>query len=178
MDNYIVFFVVAFIVLALLKNRLLLGPGSQLSGASYSLIPSLLTLAERSFYGVLVQAVDSDLVVCSKVRIAEVLKVSASDRSKWQKAFNRISRKHFDFVVCSKDDFSFRYAVELNDSSHAKKKRVERDEFLIEACKDAGFPLVQMKAQSGYSLAAVRGKIKEQIEPPEEKIIPENFSFD
>ena len=72
MDNYIVFFVVAFVIFALVKGRLPLVPVSQLSGVSYSLIPSLLTPAERSFYGVLVPAVDSDLVVCFKVRIAEI----------------------------------------------------------------------------------------------------------
>ena len=87
MDNYIVFFVVAFIVLALLKNRLPLGPVSQLSGASYSLIPSLLTPTERSFYGVLVQAVDSDLIVFSKICIVAVLKGAATDRSKLQNTF-------------------------------------------------------------------------------------------
>ena len=87
MDNYIVFFVVVFIVIALLKNRLPLGSVSQLSGASYSLIPSVLAPAERSFYVVLVQAVDSDVVLFSKICIVAVLKGSVTDRSKLQHTF-------------------------------------------------------------------------------------------
>lgn len=70
--------------------------------ASYILLPALLTPAERSFYGVLISAVGDSALVFSKVRVADVLKPQKGlDRSNWQRAFNRISSKHFDFVLCN-----------------------------------------------------------------------------
>ncbi len=80
---------------------------------------TLFSAAERSFYGVLNQAADGEAIVFGKVRVGDVLKtkkgLNASER---QKAFNRISAKHFDFVLCKPDDLSIMAAVELDDSSH------------------------------------------------------------
>lgn len=113
----------------------------------------LLSPAERSFYGVLVQAVSADIVVIPKVRVADVITPSGSKgRSDWYSSFNKISSKHFDFVLCYKSDFSFFCALELNDSSHRKVGRGERDKFLAEACLSAGVRLVQVSAQRSYSV--------------------------
>ena len=140
----------------------------------YTLNTSLLTPAERSFYGVLVQAVEPEMVVCPKVRIADVLKVPPSpDRSTSQTRFNRIAMKHFDYVVCDKENFSFQYIVELNDSSHLNQSRAKRDKFISEICKSAQIPLIQFKVQSGYSLQAVRGIIRTEIEEQREEHFPE-----
>lgn len=127
----------------------------------YVLQKTLFTAAERSFLGVLEQALDDDHRVFGKVRVADVLKVkSGLARKAWQAAFNRISAKHIDFVVCRKDDLSVAYLVELDDKSHLKRKRAARDKFLVSATEAAGVRLVRVTAQKSYSVEALREVIR------------------
>lgn len=123
----------------------------------YDLKKQLFTPAERSFYGILNQAVKEDAVVLGKVRVADVLSPSKSlDRSSWQKAFNRISSKHFDYIVCSRDSLSVLSVIELDDKSHTKESRAERDRLIEGACAAAGLTLHRFKARATYSISEVR----------------------
>lgn len=55
-------------------------------------VPALLTPTERSFFGVLQQAVASDYQIFTKVRLADIARpVRSPNRSGWQTAFNRIT---------------------------------------------------------------------------------------
>ncbi len=120
----------------------------------------LFTPAERSFLGVLDQSVGSDFRVFGKVRVADVIGVEkGKSKSVWQRAFNRINAKHFDFVLCSPSDLKPVCAVELNDKSHAQEARKGRDQFLEDVCKKAGLPLVFFPAQHTYSPVEVCGVI-------------------
>ena len=126
----------------------------------YQQLTFLFTPAERSFLQVLDRTVGEDYRVFGKVRCADVLKVSRGlDRSEWQKAFNRIQSKHFDYVVCRSSDFSILLAIELDDKSHSRRERVERDKFLNQAAQAAGLHLLRVKCQQSYS----EEEIKEQL---------------
>lgn len=134
------------------------------SGHPYKKIPALFTPAERSFLGVLDQAVGNDFRLFGKVRVADVLASrDGMNKSSWQTAFNKINRKHFDFVLCAPGDLSVLCVIELNDQSHQKKNRQGRDEFLAGACTAAGVPLISFPAQRAYSVADVSAKIVEAI---------------
>ena len=78
------------------------------------------------------------------------------NRSARQSAFNRISGKHFDFLLCDKEELSVICAIELDDRSHHSKRRHERDEFLNGVCEAAGVPLIQVPAKSGYVIDEVK----------------------
>ena len=52
------------------------------------------------------------------------------NKSEWQRAFNEILSKHFDYVLCKPDDLSVIATVEPDDSSHNSKKAIARDTFL------------------------------------------------
>jgi ssDNA-binding Zn-finger/Zn-ribbon topoisomerase 1 len=80
-------------------------------------------------------------------------------RSDWQKAFNKISSKHFDFLLCDKNDLSILCAIELNDRSHNSKKRKDRDIFLEGACQSANVPLVQIVAQTTYNIKEIQNAL-------------------
>lgn len=148
--------VLAFIV-AKRRNQ---GASSQVAEFPYALGDKLFTPAERSFLGVLDQSVGSDFRVFGKVRVADVIAVEkGTPKSVWQRAFNRINAKHFDFVLCSPTDLKPLCAVELNDKSHAQDARKGRDQFLEEVCKKAGLPLVFFPAQHAYSTVEVCGAI-------------------
>ena len=117
----------------------------------------LFTPAERSFFGVLNQAVEGKSEIFGKVRVADVITtkkgLTASIR---QKAFNKISSKHFDYILCNKEDLSVLCAIELNDSSHNSEKTKKRDAFLEGACDSANIPLVQIKAKATYNINDIK----------------------
>jgi len=120
----------------------------------------LLTAAERSFYGVLLKAVSADTVVFSKVRVADILEpIKGLNRSDWQQAFNKIQAKHFDFVLCDNKTLAVKMVVELDDSSHQRQSRTQRDEFLDLACKLAKLDLKRIKAQRAYSIEEVKSQL-------------------
>ena len=133
----------------------------------YELNKLVFSAAERSFYGVLKQAVGDEAVVLAKVRIADILRPSKGlNRSNWQKAFNRISSKHFDYVICSPDTLSVLSVVELDDKSHSKGKRSERDRFIEGASSAAGITLHRFKATATYNIREVRTVL---FPPPEDE---------
>ncbi len=156
---------IALVVLAQLSKQ-----GGALDTARYDKNSHLFSPAERSFFGVLNQAVQDKAIVLGKVRVADVLKpAKGMKRSDWQKAFNRISSKHVDYVLCNPDDLAILAVVELDDKSHTKGKRIERDRFLDAACKGAGLPIHRFKAQTAYNFTEVRNELfplqAENVEP-------------
>ncbi len=145
---YWILIVVAIVIVL----PILLKGGRSGGAASYELKTSLLSPAERSFFGVLTQAVGNSALIFAKVRVADILAPQkGTNRRSWQQAFNRISSKHFDIILCRKDDLAVICAIELNDKSHNSAKRKGRDQFLREACESAQFPLIEVQAKRTYS---------------------------
>lgn len=146
----VLFFVVAVILLPLLTR------GGVAAGA-YQAIPHLLTKAERSFFGVLAKAVGDAGLVFAKVRVADVITPrKGRGRASWQRAFNAISAKHFDFVICDPGTSAILLVVELDDASHNAGRRQVRDDLINRACSSAGVPLLRVKAAPGYVLSEIR----------------------
>jgi predicted RNA-binding Zn-ribbon protein involved in translation (DUF1610 family) len=116
----------------------------------------LLTPAERSFFGVLEQVVGESHRIFVKVRLGDLFKVKAGlSNSGRATAFNKISAKHVDFVICSNESVDVLAAIELDDKSHNLKKRQERDQFVDKVFESAGVPLGHIAAQKSYSVQEV-----------------------
>lgn len=127
---------------------------------NYQRLPTLFTNAEIVFMRAMHIAIDGRGSIFGKVRIADVLKPAKGlSRSHWQTSFNKIAMKHFDFVICSNDDLSIICAIELDDKSHEKKQRIERDVFVNDACESASFPLIRIKVSSHYQIEALQEKL-------------------
>ncbi|OKH44828.1 hypothetical protein NIES30_21600 [Phormidium tenue NIES-30] len=139
---------------------------------TYSRQKSLFTKAELSFYRALQEATTDRYQVLGKVRVADVLKPQTENRSDWQRAFNKISAKHFDFVLCDRDSLKVLAAVELDDSSHQRVDRVKRDDFLNQAVKSAGLPLIRFPVQTTYDRDAVQDHISQTLGLPQTETKP------
>lgn len=123
----------------------------------YQKVAALFSPAERSFLGVLQQAVGNNAAIFGKVRVADVLEPKKGlGRSAKQTALNKISNKHFDFLLCDKEDVSVACVIELDDGSPTPKGRHTEDEFLKRACEAAGIPLVRIPAQSACAVSEVQ----------------------
>ena len=126
----------------------------------------LFTPAERSFLGVLEQALAAEYRVMGKVRLCDIIEVtkglSNSDR---QSAHNKIDRKHLDFVILRESDLSVAAVVELDDKTHNRKDRESRDDFLSKALAAAQIPLFRFPAQKGYRVEEVKGRLAGIVTP-------------
>ena len=58
--------------------------------------------------------------------------------------FNKIKAKHTDFVFCDPDTLEILAGLELDDPSHERPERMERDEFVDNAYAAAGIPLIHV----------------------------------
>ena len=157
--EWLVLLLAVVIIIAAVAWKLLAGDGKEIS---YPYVKSevLFSPAERSFLGILDQAVGDEYRVFGKVRVADAVSVKKMrDRGAWQRAFNRISSKHFDFLLCSKTDLAVVAAIELDDQSHQQGKRKVRDAFVVGLCDAIALPLVQVPVQRVYSLPEVRAKV-------------------
>lgn len=110
-----------------------------------------LSQAEHSFYHVLRSMVGEHLVVCPKVNLADIFYVVRPNENYAARA--RIDRKHVDFLICEPKTMKPKFAVELEDASHSRRSRQERDRFVEEVFETAGLPLVRVPASASYNQA-------------------------
>jgi very-short-patch-repair endonuclease len=151
-------FVIAIIIVALGAALKVLRTSRRSSAEECPYLRAdLFSPAERSFLGVLDQAVAGRYRVMGKVRLADVIKVErAQAQGGRQSAWNRIQSKHLDFVLCDPATLAVAFVVELDDKSHKQSNRKSRDEFVDRALAAAGIRVVHMPAMAGYSVENIR----------------------
>lgn len=159
----IIALIIIAIVLMMISKRSVAQHAYQQKGPLFS-------PAERSFLGVLDSAVSDDYRVFGKVRVADVISPQKGmSRKNWQIAFNKISAKHFDYVLCRKDTLDVVAVIELDDKSHKKDSSQARDKLLASACDSASLKLVRFPAKASYSMQEVRDTIERTMNPPDQK---------
>ena len=122
----------------------------------YTAAPQLFTPGEQAFLQALEEAA-GDYRVYGKVRLADVLSVlKGLPKSEQQRAFNRVSQKHLDFVLCHPHDLSIFCVVELDDKTHGRRDRRDRDAFFERALEAAQVPLVRVPSRRSYKVDALR----------------------
>ena len=132
----------------------------------YRVQPSVFSTAERTFLGVLQRAVGDTYEVLGKVRVADVIAPrNELSQQAWKEAFERISRVHFDFVLCHKDNLQPAAAVELDSGSNQDRSRSERL-FLDRAAHAAQLMVIRFEEKGSYSVNAVRGKVLKGLNAP------------
>jgi len=118
--------------------------------------------AERSFLGVLEQALDNRYRVFGKVRLGDiVMPAKGLGSSRRMTALNRINRKHVDFVVCRAADLALVGVLELDDLSHGRDDRIQRDGFVDRVLAMSNIPVVHFLAARGYAVQEVRARLAE-----------------
>lgn len=79
--------------------------------------------------------------------------IPSNNQSEWQKYFNKINRKHIDFVLAKPDNLQIMLLIELDDYSH-DIKQAERDKFIDELYKQTGYKFIRVRGT---------GELKEKI---------------
>ena len=123
----------------------------------YRLRDDFLSAAEFSFYKVLTLAVGKKYCIQSKVRLADIFFVAGKkNRMSYQ---NRINQKHLDFLICDSVTMKPLLGIELDDASHKRTKRRERDIFFESVFRASYFPLLRFPVKRMYDLQEIKAEI-------------------
>jgi very-short-patch-repair endonuclease len=101
---------------------------------------ALLTPTEARFHACLEQISQHRCRIQVKPRLADVFQHQKHDRS----AFAKVSQKHIDFLICRNEDWMPMLGIELDDDSHQRKDRKERDMFVNALFASTGIPLLRI----------------------------------
>jgi Protein of unknown function (DUF2726) len=144
------FFVVGCVILLIWVFR-----GSGKPKVYLSTVENVLTPAEQNFYEQLDLVVDGRLQILCKVRLADLFEIESKNADERNRLFRRIASKHVDFLLTEPGRLVPRLAIELDDSSHDRRERQARDEFLDELFQTVQFPLLRIKATNTYNRRAI-----------------------
>lgn len=102
----------------------------------------ILTQSEREFFEVLLASVENKYHVFPQVHLDVILNHKVRGQN-WFGAFRHIDEKSVDFVICDKVYIKPLLAIELDDKSHEREDRIERDEEVERILNEAGMPLLR-----------------------------------
>lgn len=105
----------------------------------------VLSIWEQRAIKTLMDQLSPELHLCPQVRLADIVDVESADRSAWRSAFNRIACKSVDFVVMDLLTGTPIMVIELDDRSHSRSDRRERDALVDRVLREASIPLVRFK---------------------------------
>lgn len=121
-----------------------------------------LTRAERECYDVLCEAVGTEYRIFAQVHLPTLLDHTVRGQN-WRAALAHINRKSVDFVLCDKAYLSPKLAIELDDKSHERPDRQERDREVERILKEAGVPLLRIENRDTFNAADLAQRIKEAL---------------
>lgn len=108
----------------------------------------LLSAREKSFYNdIRAIAEKYNFSVLSKVRLADIVNVSEDVRKQspdWWRMFEKISQKHIDFALADKADLDIKLLIEVDDLSHQRLDRIERDIFVDSVCEQSNIAILHL----------------------------------
>lgn len=113
----------------------------------------LMTNNEIEFYKVLKEVTEEyHCTIFSQVVLYEILEVNEKNHwsSRYNSLQNKINRKSIDFTICNNIG-KILFCIELDDETHNKKKRKDRDNFLDEIFEEAGVILIHIKRSNFYN---------------------------
>lgn len=117
----------------------------------------LLTKNELKFYRILKQITNKlNYSLFCQVSLYQIVK------NKSFKDFNKIKSKSIDFVI-TQENCKILLCIELDDKTHQKQKRIERDNFLDTLFKDLEIKLLRIPVQNYYNIEEIEKKIKESL---------------
>ncbi len=138
---------------------------SAFTHTAYRLRNGILTPAEAEFFRCLEPCLpSSDYRLFTKVRLADIFEVN-EDSGRNQVAFNRISSKHVDFLLCDAQTLSILAAIELDDSTHSRFSAQKNDVFKNTLFESCNIPLIRIRAQRRYDPDAIVATIAQHLQP-------------
>ena len=123
---------------------------------SYYKKQSLLTATEVRYFQILNSLLGENYLVYPQINLASVLDKEGGGN------FRTELFRNIDFGVF---DFTFRpiLLIEINDNSHLRPDRAERDAKVLEICKSAKIPLVTFWVKEGIDAKKMRRELEKYL---------------
>ena len=109
-----------------------------------------MTKPEHELFDVLMSAVGNDYLIFAQVHLPTLLDNKVVGQN-WRGAFRHISEKSVDFVLCDKAYISPKLAIELDDKTHERPERQDRDREVERILKEAGIPLLRLENHGRFN---------------------------
>jgi len=135
----------------------------------YHLRDDFLSPAELNFYRVLCLAAGDWAVICPKVSLGDLFYAQTGDYATNTTFRNKIDRKHVDFLLCDRHSMRPRVGVELDDASHRRANRRDRDRFIDAVFEAADLPLVRIEVQASYKVQAISAALRNRARVGQEE---------
>ena len=162
MIGWIVWTIVAFAILGLLKLLSDALDYKAFAEAGFSKAyykkEYLVTKSEHQFFSILEEILADKYYVFPQIHLDSLLEVKESEIYK-RNYRNKIDRKSVDFVICDKTYLKPLLAIELDDHSHYRHDRQDRDQFVNQALESVGLKCLHIKAAYNYDIPSLRNQI-------------------
>ncbi len=123
----------------------------------------LMSRPEHEFFDVLIESVGNRYYVFPQVHLATFLDYKIVGQN-WKGAFRHIDEKSVDFVLCDKAYIKPLLAIELDDRTHDRGDRKERDGVVENILKEACLPLLRFENHGHFGKSEITQRISEILE--------------
>lgn len=103
----------------------------------------VMTSRENDCFKILNEIFSSKWFVVPQVHLSALLDYRVKGQN-WNAAFRHINGKSVDFVLIGKESYKVICVIELDDSTHSKPDRIERDVEIERMFKEARIPLARI----------------------------------
>lgn len=115
--------------------------------------------AEVSFYRVLTLCLDNKTTILAQVSLQQLFSLKGPGRQQtWQ---NKIRSRSIDFLLCDTATLRPILGIELDDVSHERPERVNRDLEVDRIFQAAKLPLLHIPAQRQYDTRKLTQQIQD-----------------
>lgn len=122
----------------------------------------LLSKPEHELFNILVSLFSNQFYVFPQIHLDRIIEHKTPGQSKFG-AFHHINQKSVDFVICDKAYIEPLLAIELDDSTHEREDRVQRDATVENILSNAGLPLVRIDIQDRFKSEEIKQRILEAM---------------
>lgn len=135
------------------------GVGDEKKKYQYKRKNFFLTRAEHECFDALMAAVGNDYLIFAQVHLPTLIDNKVVGQN-WRAAFRHINGKSVDFVLCDKAYISPKLAIELDDKTHERPERQERDVEVERILQEAGVPLLRLQNNGSFNSVDLAQKVK------------------
>lgn len=118
--------------------------------------------AEHEFFDILVEILGNQYYVFPQIHLCNILDNKVIGQN-WKAAFRHINEKSIDFVICDKAYIKPLLAIELDDRTHEREDRKERDVEVERILKDAGLPLLRFENHGNFNKEEIKNVVLEKL---------------
>lgn len=122
----------------------------------------LISKAEHEFFDILIEILNNKYYIFTQVHLPTILEHKLKGQN-WRGAFSHINQKSVDFVICDKDYLRPLLVIELDDMSHNREDRKERDKDVEEILASANLPLLRIKNSVSFEKEEITHLIHDNL---------------